>query len=241
MAMSAPRICAALLAAASLTLIAGCGEDDADTVTNPSSSAATSSLSGTTTTTEPAGEQQPAIWPAAGVVFDTPEKAARDFLDKALGAGALGDFQQGDSRSGEINVFSPGEGGSDAVIRSRLLLRQLGPDDGWFVIAATGENATLTSPEARTEVAAGQLTVAGKARGFEANVVVRAFAAGNSATQFDQEITPGGALETPEPYTVNLDLSGATPGQVVTIIVQGGTGLETDPGEFSAIPVVISA
>jgi hypothetical protein len=231
-----------LIAAAFLTLAAACGDDDPDTststATTSSSSGATTTTS-TTTTTAPA-TKQPAIWPAAGVVFDTPEKAAQDFVDKALHAGALGEFQQGDSGSGEINVLLDGEGDADPVVRGRLLLRQLGPDNGWFVIGAVNDNATITIPETGAEVPAGPLTVEGKARGFEANVVVSAFAAGDATLQLDQEITNGGALETPEPYTVNLDLSGASPGQVVTLLVRGGTGLETDPGEFSAIPVVIA-
>jgi hypothetical protein len=126
-------------------------------------------------------------------------------------------------------------------VRSRLLLRQLGPDDGWFILAAVNDNATIDAPESGTEVAAGALTVSGKARGFEANVVLSAFVAGDADTQFDQVITQGGSMETPEPYTVTLNLAGGTPGQIVTLLVRGGTGLETDPGEFSAIPVVIAA
>ncbi len=67
-----------------------------------------------------------------------------------------------------------------------------------------------------------------------------AFAAGDADRRFAQAITQGGALETPEPFTVSLDLSGASPGQVVTILVRGGTGIETDPGDFGAIAVVIA-
>ena len=48
------------------------------------------------------------------------------------------------------------------------------------------------------------------------------------------------ATETPEPYTAELDLSGAAPGDVVMLLVRGGTGLEEDPGEFSAVPVTIT-
>jgi hypothetical protein len=138
-------------------------------------------------------------------------------------------------------VLFPGEGnGEMAIVRSRLLLRQLGPDDGWFVLAAVNENASITAPDPMAEVAAGALTVEGSARGFEANVVVTAFVAGDAEAQLDEQITQGGALETPEPFTVAVDLSGASPGEVVTLLVRGGTGLETDPGEFSAIPVVIA-
>ncbi len=42
----------------------------------------------------------------------------------------LGEFEQGDARSGEIVVSSPGEGGGFAVPRGTLLLRQLGADSG---------------------------------------------------------------------------------------------------------------
>lgn len=90
----------------------------------------------------------------------------------------LGEFQQGDSRSGEIEVLSPAEG-SGTAIRSVLLLRQLGPDDGWFVLAAIGDN-TITSPASGGEVAAGPVEVSGRGRGFEGLVVVKAFAAGSS-------------------------------------------------------------
>jgi hypothetical protein len=41
------------------------------------------------------------------------------------------------------------------------------------------------------------------------------------------------------PYSVELDVSGAAAGDVVTLLIRGGTGLETDPGDFGAVPVVI--
>ena len=173
--------------------------------------------------------------------FDTPEAAAEDFVSQVLEVPPeLGEFEQGDARSGEIEVFSPGEGGGTRVARGRLLLRQLGADGGWFVLAAVNDNAAITSPEAGADVPAGPLDVEGRARGFEANVVVSAFVAGGAAAELDRAVTQGGALETPEPFTVSLDLSGASPGDVVTLLVRGGTGLETDPGDFGAIPVVIA-
>ena len=67
-----------------------------------------------------------------------------------------------------------------------------------------------------------------------------AFVAGDPDARLDQVITMGGALEIPEPFSVALDLSDASPGEVVTVLVRGGTGLETDPGDFGAIPVVIA-
>lgn len=84
------------------------------------------------------------------------------------------------------------------------------------------------------------LTVRGVARGFEATVVVTAFLAGDADAVLDQVITSGGAFETPEPYSVTIDLSGAAAGCVVTLLVRGDTGLDTDPGEFGAIAVAIA-
>jgi hypothetical protein len=251
-----------------LALLAGCGDDDTATSTTPTSGptttaapggdttstgdAATTSEDATTTTSEDGVDssttgqlselEQPAIWPAADVVFATPEEAAADFVTSALGVPAeLGEFQQGDARSGEIEVFSPGEGEqATPITRGLLLLRQLGPNDGWFVIAAVNDNAAITSPSAGAEVVAGPLSVEGVGRGFEANVVVRAFAAGDAGAPLDEVITQGGAFEAPEPISVSLDLSGAAPGEVVMLLVRGGTGLESDPGDFGAIPVVIA-
>jgi hypothetical protein len=236
------------LVAASVLVLAACGDDDDVTETGepPSTTAAettttaeATSTTGASTTTVPAGLEQPAIWPAADVVFATPEEAAEDFVSTVLGVPpTLGEFQQGDARSGEIEVFSPGEGGGANVTRGLLLLRQLGPQSGWFVIAAVNENAAFTEPASGAEVPAGPLAVEGLARGFEANVVLTARVAG-SDTDLDQVITAGGAFEDPEPFAESLDLSGAAPGDVVLLLVRGGTGLETDPGDFGAIPVVV--
>jgi hypothetical protein len=232
-----PARCISAAAIAVVTLLAACG-DDATLRGDTTASLPTS-------TTAPAELGQPAIWPAAGVVFGTPEEAAADFVTEVLGVPpSLGEFQQGDSRSGEIEVFSPGEGdaGTDAgteVVRGLLLLRQLGPDDGWFILAAVNDNASITAPEPMDEVVAGPLVVEGRARGFEGNVVVTAFVAGDADAQLDQVMTQAGAFEIPEPFTVSLDLSGRPPGDTVVLLVRGATGLETDPGEFGAIPVVI--
>jgi hypothetical protein len=228
-----------------------------ETTSSPPTSAAASTLVGTTTTvaevettttvevttttTASADLEQPAIWPAADVVFGTPEAAAEDFVAQVLGVPpTLGEFQQGDSRSGEIEVFSPGEGDAGrAVARGLLLLRQLGSEDGWFVLAAVNDNASITVPGSGEQVAAGPVTVEGVARGFEANVVVTALVAGTAGPGLDQQVTMGGAAETPEPFSVTLDLSRAAPGDMVMLLVRGGAGLETDPGDFGAIPVVV--
>jgi len=227
-----------ILAALALALVlSACSDDDSDT-----DSTTTTTIGDPSTTIEAPRTEQAAIWPTADVVFETPEAAAEDFVRNALGVPpVLGEFQQGDTRSGEIEVFSPGEGDtSTRIFRGLLLLRQLGPENGWFILGAVNDNASITSPESRAEVPAGPLLIEGVGRGFEATVIVTAFIAGDAGIQLDEAIAQGGAFETPKPFEVTLDLSAASPGDVVTLLVRGGTGLETDPGEFGAIPVIIA-
>ena len=202
----------------------------------------TTTTEASTTTSEPATLSQPALWPAADVVFDDPVDAAEDFVDTILGVEpVVGEFMQGDSRSGEIEVLFPGEGNGRAPLtRSLLLLRQLGPSDGWFVIGAVSDVQTIDSPSALDEVPAGVVTVSGSGRGFEGTVIVQAHIAGQTTGPIDEVVTNGGSFADPEPFEVELDLSAADPGETVTILVKGGVGLATDTGDFSAIPVVIS-
>lgn len=188
---------------------------------------------------------QPAVWPAADVVFATPEEAAADFVSSVLieGEPTLGEFQQGDARSGEIEVLFAGETGDldPPQTKGTLILRQLGPSDGWFVLAATSPGATIGIPAAGATVAAGPLTVAGEGRGFESTLAVTAFSPGVFESPIDTQIGAGGAFEELEPYSVELDLSTAQPGDVVAIVVRGDSGLGNDPSTFAAVPIVIAA
>lgn len=191
-------------------------------------------------TTVPVSEQ-PAIWPAADVVFTTPEAAAADFVAAVLVEGSLlGEFRAGDSRSGEIEVFASVDGAPIGDARSTLLLRQLGPNDGWFVTAAVSSVQSITTPEAMATVPAAPVAVEGSGTGFEATVVVSAFVAGRASSELDQVVTMAGNFGETAPFAVSLDLTGATSGDVVVLIVRGGTGLETDPGDFAAIAVVVA-
>lgn len=254
-----------MLLIASLALIGACSSDESSNPTTVESTAVTTSPPNTTTpitsvpvtlvpttvtpttatpttatpTTVPS-EMQLAVWPAADVVFTTPEAAATDFLAAVFGEGpVIGDFMAGDSRSGEFEVFATAEGAPIGAARSVLFMRQLGPDAGWFVLAAGSDVATITTPEPMTTVPAAMLTVEGLGTGFEATIVVSAFVAGQPDGELDREVAMAGNLGEALPYSVTLDLSAASTGDVVMVLIRGGTGLETDPGDFGAIPVVI--
>lgn len=243
------RAAVALLALIPLAgLVAGCGDDDEGspsttrdrtTTTEASGSTTTaSSAAPTTTSTTTPAVGQPAVWPAASTTFATPEEAARSFVETVLGVPAvLGEFQQGDSRSGEMAVLSPGEGGGTAVERGLLLLRQLGSANGWFVLAAVNDVPTIDVPD--TPVPAGPLRVTGTAIGFEATIITEAWLPGGTEP-LDRQVTQAGEMGVAGPYDVQLDLSGAPAGSTVAIVVTGSTGLETDPGDFAATPVTVA-
>jgi hypothetical protein len=173
-------------------------------------------------------------------VFTTPEAAAADFVAQVFGVPpSLGPFLAGDARSGEIAVMV-GEVPALATPRSTLVMRQLAPSNGWFVIAAVNDAMTFSAPSPLTTVPAGTLHVAGSGRGFEALVVVEAFVAG-SPVKLDQQSVMGGSAEPSEPFETDLDLSAAHPGDDVVLLMRGGVGLEDDTGEFSAMVVTIGA
>ena len=163
-----PRLRTCLALIASVALVGACGSDSsgdgttvattttttaapttaAPTTTAPSTAtpptaASTTAAPSTQPSTTVSAEIPPAIWPTADVVFTTPEAAATDFLAAVFGDGPmLGEFRAGDSRSGEIEVFASADGVPIGQARSVLMLRQLGPDDGWFVLSAASEVAT---------------------------------------------------------------------------------------------------
>ena len=66
-----------------------------------------------------------------------------------------------------------------------------------------------------------------------------AFASGDATMDLDLVVASGGFPDQAEPYEAIVDLEGASVGDVVTILVRGGTGLEGDTGEFAAVALVV--
>jgi hypothetical protein len=226
--MRAGRTLVASLAVAAL--LGACGDDDiepAETGEAPTTVASTTeTTAGSSSTTETTS--------TSTTPEDSGAVAAAEAFMAAFFPGntaTVGEFRQGDARSGEVEVLRPAEGGGSANLAATLLVR-LDDSDEWQVIGATSEFVTIEEPENLAEVTPGQLTVSGTGRGFEGTLNVRAATA--DGTALADAVAMGGSLETPEPYEAALDLSGATPGEDVFVIVAGGTGLEGDPGEFAA-------
>jgi len=133
------------------------------------SAPSTSSTALTTTTTD---EAQPAtvMWPFAGTSlrFSDPVTAASSFTVSYLGftAPVVGQFQQGDARSGEVPVRSSATGAITTV-----LVRQLTDDDSWWVLGAATANIQITTPSLLATVSS-PATLRGVSTAFEAQVNV---------------------------------------------------------------------
>jgi hypothetical protein len=171
------------LAAASV----GCGDDDdvtSDTSTSSTETSVTTdttpstdtgpSSSGTVATTAPestappGGDLTTAVWPteASGLSYDDPVAAAEGFAVDFVGFvdPVVGEFQQGDSRSGEVEVRPTADGPVTTV-----LVRQLDASDSWWVLGAATANIQIESPSA-LEAISSPVPLRGTSTAFEATV-----------------------------------------------------------------------
>jgi hypothetical protein len=220
--------------------LVACGGSAPPQATDPTSGPDTTpATTAPITTAPPTSEPVPmAIWYSTGPEADAPETAAEAAIRDLLGVNAiLSEFMAGDSMSGEIEVYSPSE--ASQVVRSLLLLRQLGPQLRWAVLAAINPEIQINAPADGGIYTPGPLTVSGLARGFEGTIIVSAHLVGTDAAPIDQQIGAGGSLADAEPFSVVLDLRNTQIGDVIAIVVRGDTGLEEDPGEFSIIAIQI--
>jgi hypothetical protein len=121
------------------------------TASSTTTSSSTSTSASSTTDTTAFADIDTAVWPdpSSSDGFDTPEAAASSFATDYVGMvdPDLGPFMQGDSRSGEIEL-RPQPAGPVTVI----LLRQLGPDDAWWVIGSVSDQVTVDQPRVLDEV-----------------------------------------------------------------------------------------
>lgn len=151
--------------------------DTVATTTTTTGQVTTTTTTSPTTTTRAAGPVDPSVpvFPDATTSrrFDDPVAATRAFAVELLGFSdpILGDFAQGDTRSGEVEVRSFAQGSPTTV-----LVRQL-QDDTWFVIGASVASIRLDTPAAGATISSPQ-ALKGAAYAFEGQVVVRLYADG---------------------------------------------------------------
>jgi hypothetical protein len=166
---------AALLAAAALTL-AACG-DEGDTGA-PTTTAASSTTGPVTTTTTPlttttalsSTDRAFVVWPdpSGSTRYDDPVEAARGFAEDLVGFDdpIVGQFMEGDSRSGEVEVRAA----ANAPVTT-VMVRRLGPDDAWWVLGAATADIEVSEPAPQGAIDH-PLHVVGRARAFEGTVEV---------------------------------------------------------------------
>ena len=232
---------AALLGAlAAALLLAGCGGDDEPAPISVGTAMPAASPTATPSPAPTPAAADQALWPPQGSGGTDPLQVARSFVTDYIGvegAPQLGEFREGEPRAGEVEVFRRAEDGSrlDTVV-STLSLRQL-DGERWSVTSAQSGEVELDSPEALALIAS-PVTVSGRGRGFEGNVVleVRAqFATGALA----QEAVIAGSMEELEPFSAKLafDAPGAAVG---AIVAKTGSGISAADG-FAALPVRFQA
>lgn len=169
--MRRPPILSILVIATLSALLVACGDDGGDSTSDGSSTTASTTTSSTTstTTTVPATTGQ-VVWPPAdgSVTYDDPVAAATGFATELVGFTdpVVGEFQQGDNRSGEVPVRAASNGPVTTV-----LVRQLGDDGSWSVLGASTEQIVPTTPAAGATVTS-PAQLAGTSTAFEGTVQV---------------------------------------------------------------------
>jgi hypothetical protein len=119
--------------------------------------------------------------------FD-PVEAARAFALEFVGFtdAIVGEFMQGDARSGEVQVRPTAEGPVTTV-----MVRQLGADGSWWVLGAVTDHIKVDSP-GQGDAIASPLTVSGSAWAFEGAVVVEVREDGAREPLGSSYVTGGG-------------------------------------------------
>jgi hypothetical protein len=188
----------------------------------------------TAPTTPPAAavDRSTVIWPFAGstVRYRDPVDVARAFATSYLGfrAPVVGAFEQGDTRSGEVEIRPTGTGPATTVI-----VRQLTGDDAWSVLGAATANIDVSSPDAGTEIAS-PVHVTGRAHTFEGNVIVEVRADGSAGPIGKGVVTGGGDEMRPFEGDVPFETAGAPYGAVVFFTESAEDG---QVWEAAALPV----
>lgn len=229
------RVVPILLIAGLLALGAACGDDDeaADTTSSTTTSTSTTSTTSTTVAVEPGR----AVWPPSdgSVTYDDPVDAATGFATELAGftEPVVGEFLQGDSRSGEVEVRPRSDGPVTTV-----LVRQLGADDSWYVIGAATDGIRPTSPESGATISS-PVQLSGTSTAFEGTVQVSVRDPGVQEPLGTGFVT-GGSMGEMGPFDSSLEFD---PGDAVDGAILFATVSMEDGQvwEVAAIPVVFGS
>ena len=165
----------------------------------------TTTTEDTSDTTAPGGisdeEAANVVWPdpTGTDLYDDPLDAVAGFAEDLVGFvdPVYGEFQAGDSRSGEVEVRALPDGPVTTVG-----VRQMS-DNRWYVLFAASSEVELTEPAPASAIDH-PLQVAGQARAFEGQVRIVVFERGDTAPLGEGFVTAGSG-EALEPFDGEID------------------------------------
>lgn len=220
----------ALMAALVAVLVWPDDDEDAETGATTTGAPATTAPETTATTVEPSTTAPPvtvpadastAVFPSAGddVRFDDPVAAARAFAADFVGFDdpVVGEFMQGDNRSGEVDVRPVADGPATTV-----LVRRLG-DDTWWVLGAVTADIALDAPAAG-EAVTSPVALSGRALAFEGHVAVEVREDGNRRPIGTGFVTGGGDVMRPFAGEVAFSAPSADRGALVLLSLSAEDG-----------------
>lgn len=162
------------------------------------------------------------VWPdpAGGVAYTEPVAAATGFAEDLVGFTdpIIGEFMQGDSRSGEFEVKAAADGPVTTV-----MVRQMS-DGNWYTIGAATSEIEVSVPEAAESIASPVL-VQGRARAFEGVVQVAVHGWGSDDALGEGNVVGSGGPDL-GPFTGEIDFEdpGAGRGSLVFTVASAKDG-----------------
>jgi hypothetical protein len=230
----------ALIVLAVVAAFGGCGDD------KPAARAAGPSPPQSKGCASPAGNvaasviDPQAIWPPVPRCTSDPAVIARSFATEYIGIQgepAIGEYRDEERNppAVKIDIFRRGEDGRplDGILTT-LTLRVLDDAHHWYVTSAESPSVKLTTPAAGATVGS-PVTVEGRGRGFEGNVVIEVRAA-YAATALSLKPVTAGAFEALEPFRASLKFVPPTGVKTGAIVAKSASGIE-EPGGFAAVLV----
>jgi hypothetical protein len=181
-------------------------EEPATTVTTAPSTTATTAPSTTAPPTTAPVDTSTAVFPdaASGTRYDDPVDVARAFAVDFVGFTdpVVGEFMQGDARSGEVEVRPMADGPVTTVF-----VRQLGTDGSWWALGSATADITVDAPSTGDAITS-PVTVSGSARAFEGVVPVEVRQDGTRSPIGTGTVMGGG--DVPRPFAGQVTFSPPT-------------------------------
>jgi hypothetical protein len=205
------------------------------TTSSTTTSSTTSTTEATTTTTvafEGVDPDAPVFPdPTTSQRFEDPTALALAFVRDFIGFTdpVVGDFHQGDSRSGEVEVRAFADGAPTFVA-----VRQL-EDDHWYVVGASTDSIRLSTPDVGDTLTSPQ-PLEGQAYAFEGTVAVRLFADGVQEPIGETFVT-GRGDGVLGPFSGEIEFTNDTGATHGVLVLYSESGEDGAPIEFSAIRV----